>query len=233
MIIKTSVTQQVIDYIKENIAGGVWRVGEKTPSENELTRMLGISRASVRIAIRQFIALGVLNSVHGKGTFVVSTNLVGFHKSISLLSGDKFRDMRHAFEFRLAVELETACLAAEHATGENIKELDFLLEQMKSTCAEDDRENFIKYDMLFHEEIGRASDNVFLDHSLREMFNQTKEAHIHVSRYFGYKHGIYYHTLLLQAIKAKNAKKARKIMYEHLQKVIETIDAETEKSAQT
>ena len=70
VIIKSNITQQVVQFIKKNIDNGNWRIGEKIPSENKLAESLGVSRASVRMAIQQFIAIGVLESVHGKGTFV-------------------------------------------------------------------------------------------------------------------------------------------------------------------
>ena len=69
-IIKTSVTQQIIEYIKENIQNGSWKVGEKIPSEPSLVEELGVSRASLRVAIQQYVALGVLRSEQGKGTFI-------------------------------------------------------------------------------------------------------------------------------------------------------------------
>ena len=47
-IIHQNITQQVIEYIKDNIESGNWKVGEKIPSENELTAFLGVSRSSVR-----------------------------------------------------------------------------------------------------------------------------------------------------------------------------------------
>ncbi|MDR1932020.1 MAG: FadR family transcriptional regulator [Spirochaetales bacterium] len=226
MIKKTSITQQVIEYIKENIAGSIWLVGEKMPSENELTRMLGVSRASVRIAIQQFIALGLLKSVHGRGTFVVSNDLSGFGKGVPALSGDDYLDKRQMLEFRRIVESETSYLAAERASGENIRQLRFLLEQMKQAVGRDDIENFVRYDMMFHEEISRASGNVFLENSIREVFRQKSESYKQINQYRGYKDGVYYHTLLLQAIEAKNSRKARKVMYDHLQKGIEDIDQE-------
>ena len=71
---KGSVTGKIAHYIRKNIRNGNWTVGEKIPSENQLCEELGVSRVSVRSALQQFIALGILESVHGKGTFVTETN---------------------------------------------------------------------------------------------------------------------------------------------------------------
>ena len=88
-IIKTSVTQQIIEYIKENIQNGSWKVGEKIPSEPSLVEELGVSRASLRVAIQQYVALGVLRSEQGKGTFLESSDLdavLGNKNSISFIN---------------------------------------------------------------------------------------------------------------------------------------------------
>ena len=75
MIIHSSITEQVVQYFKDNINAGNWTVGEKIPSENRLTETLGVSRASVRTAIQYLIALGVLESRHGKGTCLLEDHV--------------------------------------------------------------------------------------------------------------------------------------------------------------
>jgi len=63
MITKSaSITNQVIDYLKENIESGTWAVGEKIPSENQMVADLGVSRSSIRTALQYLIGLGVLKS---------------------------------------------------------------------------------------------------------------------------------------------------------------------------
>lgn len=71
----TSVTDQVVMYIQQNIENGAWPIGSKLPSESQLCRELGVSRTSVRSALQQFIAIGAVESIHGKGTFVRSSDL--------------------------------------------------------------------------------------------------------------------------------------------------------------
>jgi GntR family transcriptional repressor for pyruvate dehydrogenase complex len=195
MIIKINITQQVIDYIKENISKEIWLVGEKIPSENKLTQILGVSRASVRIALQQFIALGILESFHGKGTFVVSNNLSGFDRSTLIPTGDDYRDMRQLLEFRRSVEPEASALAAERATEENIRQLDSLLGQMKQAFRQDDSKNFVHYDMMFHEEVSHASGNMFLVNCLHGVFSQKEKSYQHIFQQCGYKDGIYYHNI--------------------------------------
>ena len=49
---RVNVTNQVVEYLKENIESGNWSVGEKIPSEHQMTELLGVSRSSVRTAIQ-------------------------------------------------------------------------------------------------------------------------------------------------------------------------------------
>ena len=75
MIQKTNVTEQIVAYYKQQILNGTWKVGEKIPSENQLCGELGVSRASIRSAVKELIGLGVLESMHGKGTFLIDDML--------------------------------------------------------------------------------------------------------------------------------------------------------------
>ena len=52
MKIKTvNITDQVVEYLKENIESGKWNIGEKIPSENQMVMELGVSRSSIRSAL--------------------------------------------------------------------------------------------------------------------------------------------------------------------------------------
>ena len=65
----------MVDYLKKNIESGNWTVGEKIPSENQMTEELGVSRSSIRTALQYLIGLGVLESVHGKGTYLINSRV--------------------------------------------------------------------------------------------------------------------------------------------------------------
>lgn len=71
MIQKMNVTEQVVAYYKQQILNGAWKIGEKIPSENQLCEELGVSRASIRSAIKELTGYGILESIHGKGTFLI------------------------------------------------------------------------------------------------------------------------------------------------------------------
>lgn len=220
-ILKTNITQQVIEYLKENIENGTWPVGGKIPSENKLTEILGVSRSSIRVGIQQFIALDVLESIHGKGTFIRKNNIVGVGKNLNSIDETDYNDIRQVLQFRTIIETESAYIAAQQATNKTINNLKFYLDNMKSSIGQS--EEFVKQDMLFHEEICHATGNRLLENCLKEVFQKTTKNHKQMNGLFGYNDGIYFHTLLLKAIQAKDAKKAKSLMKEHMQQAIDRL----------
>lgn len=223
-ILKSNITQQVIEYLKKNIENGTWAVGEKIPSENALKDTLGVSRASIRVAIQQFIALDVLQSIQGKGTFVKTNHIAGVNSNLNAINESDFDDIIQVLEFRRIIEPECAYIASQKATGETINNLKTYLINMKNSIGQS--EEFVKQDMLFHEEICHATGNRLLERSLKEVFRQKAKNHKQMNQAFGYNDGVYYHTLLLKAITDKNSRKAKNLMKEHLQQAIERLKSE-------
>lgn len=220
-ILKTNITQQVIEYLKQNIENGTWPVGGKIPSENNLTEILGVSRSSIRVAIQQFIALDVLQSIHGKGTFIRTNNIMGVGKNLNAIDEADYNDISQVLQFRRIIETESAYIAAQQATNETINNLKFYLKNMKNSIGQS--EEFVKQDMLFHEEICHATGNHLLENCLKEVFQKTAKNHKQMNELFGYNDGIYFHTLLLKAIQAKDVKKAKSLMKEHMQQAIDRL----------
>lgn len=221
MIVRQNVTQKTIEYLKDRIVSGDWAMGDKIPSENELCATLGVSRTSVRIAIRQFIAVGVLESIHGKGTFLRSNNLSTLGSGVSGIPRYQRLDLKEVLQFRLILEPGASVLAVQNATEENIRRLQDDLERMKENVG--NSEEFVKYDMLFHEEICLASGNRLLARTAGEVFRNHAENHKRINRVFGYQDGIYYHTCIFKAIAARDAKLTEKYMREHLEKALKAL----------
>jgi GntR family transcriptional regulator, transcriptional repressor for pyruvate dehydrogenase complex len=220
-IVKANVTQQVFEYLRENIENGTWPIGSKIPSENELTKILSVSRSSIRMAIQQCIALDVLESQHGRGTFVKHNDVSGIIGTVNTLNETDYDDICEVLEFRKIIEKESACMAAQHAAPEHIVALEACLQKMKDSIGNADA--FVYQDMLFHKEICKAAGNHILEFSLCNVFDKTVHSHKQINDLFGYKDGIYYHTMLLKAIQEKNPKKAKHFMKEHLQQAIDTL----------
>ena len=72
VIARRKASHQVVDAVCGMLRSGAFRVGQRMPSEHELCAELGVSRSTVREAVRELTALGVLEIRHGRVTFVRS-----------------------------------------------------------------------------------------------------------------------------------------------------------------
>lgn len=224
MISHSNVTEQILQYFKDNINSGNWKVGEKIPSENQLTEILGVSRASIRTAIQHLVGVGVLESRHGKGTFLLDAQVDENTGSGNKITSEDCRDIEKVLEFRRIVESEACFMAAGKCTPELLQELQEDLDEMAANQGK--REEFVTADIKFHEAICRAAQNPILTKSLLKVFEETRRNHSQLNELFGYRDGIYYHTLILSAIKAGDAERAREMMFEHLQNAINRLEIE-------
>lgn len=80
---------QLQNYILQKIAEGVYSVGDRIPSETELSRQFDISRITVNTAIKELAGSGVLERIQGKGTFVRSAGKETRQQSMAFASGIK------------------------------------------------------------------------------------------------------------------------------------------------
>lgn len=211
-VARVNVTQQVVDYMKDNIQSCQWFVGEKIPSENQLVQMLGVSRTTIRTAVQQLIGVGALESRHGMGTFVLTNDLTAVIHRLDL--SDEYRDLKKVLEFRLAIEPKICLLATERITLEILSSLTQLLSNMRESTS--NQKVFVQHDIQFHKEISKASQNKLLERSLLDVFDQTVNDHERMNDLFGYKDGIYYHKQIVKAMQNGQSAKAEQLMYQHL-----------------
>lgn len=81
---RVNVGDQVFEQMKRLILSGEWKSGERIPGENELVRLFGVSRVSVRAAIHQLVGMACWWVRHGEGTFVAADPVGGRVQSLLL-----------------------------------------------------------------------------------------------------------------------------------------------------
>ena len=218
---RTPVVQQVIDYFSEKIEGGEWKVGEKIPSENTLVQQLSVSRPTVRAAIQQYIAWGVMESFHGKGTYLKTDQLfLAVNSKKEVLTPEDFMDIRKVLEFRRCLEPDTSALAASRMTPKALEHIASKLEAMRESVG--NRKKFVENDLQFHLGIAQASGNKLILTTLTEIYNQMVRHLELLNELFGYD-GIYYHERIMTALEAKDPDKAREEMTLHLQHALDSL----------
>lgn len=148
--------------IKELILERKLRSGDPMPTETELVDLLGVSRSSVREAVRTLVALDILQVQHGTGTFVGEMSLRPLVEAMVfrgvLTPGDDYATLRDVVQLRIALDLAMAESVVAGATSHDIDDLRALTAQMQER-AEQDTE-FTEADRAFHLGLASHQDNM-------------------------------------------------------------------------
>jgi GntR family transcriptional repressor for pyruvate dehydrogenase complex len=213
-----SITNLIMAQIKDLILDGKLVPGERLPSEAMLAKQLEVSRGEVREVLSKLELHGVVKTLPQSGTFLAEMGvraLSGIILSILNLEKDNFISLFKSREF---LEEKTALLAAEVCTTKDVEELQTIHEQFIETISK--RETGIDVDMFFHLKIAEFSRNSYLSYFLSliipEIFTfNRKLGPIDDGRF---EKTIEEHFVLMEAIKAKDAKAATKAMVKHLER---------------
>ncbi|MEJ1126754.1 FadR/GntR family transcriptional regulator [Variovorax sp. CCNWLW225] len=167
---RTSLADSAANSIRAEISAGRWAVGSRIPIEPQLALLLGVSRGTVREAVKTLVSRGLLEVRQGSGTYVRS----GFDPSANL---QKMRraSLRDQFEVRRALEVEAARLAAVRHTAKDLRNLRALLDQRGLPDASDGGASFIQRDLDFHLAIVDVSGNLALAETCRFITGYIKD----------------------------------------------------------
>jgi DNA-binding FadR family transcriptional regulator len=161
------------DSIRAEISAGRWAVGSRIPIEPQLAQLLGVSRGTVREAVKTLVSRGLLEVRQGSGTYVRS----GFDPSSSLQKM-RLASLRDQFEVRRALEVEAARLAAVRHTARDLRRLHTLLDKRGVPDAGEGGDGgaaFIERDLAFHLAIVDVSGNLALAETCRFITGYIKE----------------------------------------------------------
>jgi GntR family transcriptional repressor for pyruvate dehydrogenase complex len=169
-------TDQAIAKIKELIMTGEFKPGAKLPREQDLARQLGLSRNSLREAVRALTLIGVLDARVGDGTYVTSLDsellLTGMGFVGDLLAGPTLLE---AHQVRRILEPVATGLAATRLTEEDFESLERCLERMDEA---ETTQAFIDADTEFHRVIVQAAGNSTLASLIQNLSGGTMRARI-------------------------------------------------------
>jgi GntR family transcriptional repressor for pyruvate dehydrogenase complex len=167
-------TDQAIATIKELISSGEFTAGDRLPTERELTRQFGVSRSSLREAVRALALVGVLESRVGDGTYVTTLEpdllLTGIGFVSDLARADSLLEMH---QVRRLLEPEATRLATPRLTDEEFERLEECLQRMETA---DSEPAFIEADSAFHRVILDACGNATLASLIQNLSSGTLRA---------------------------------------------------------
>jgi GntR family transcriptional regulator, transcriptional repressor for pyruvate dehydrogenase complex len=226
---KEDVTGTLISVFKRLISEGSLVPGHRLPAEREFAEMFGVSRSSLRQALKVLEIMGVISQRVGDGTYLntaAPSILAEPLEFLILLDGISFHELMEA---RLIVEPELAARAAARATLEDVAELEQVLNEMEEHRQHHDR--FTECDLLFHKTIFRIAGNRVCS-LMFTVVHQSLERLIYLtSQLVEPEHTLQLHRRIYAGIRRKDADEARRRMKEHLEDARELFKRATELQA--
>ncbi|HUY51452.1 MAG TPA: FadR/GntR family transcriptional regulator [Streptosporangiaceae bacterium] len=171
-----ALTDEAIEKIKAMIVSGTLRAGDRLPREADLAAELGLSRSSLREAVKALSLVNILDVRRGDGTYVTSLQpplllealsfIVDFHRDDSVLE---------FLQVRRILEPEATALAAERASAADIESLRGLLDSLGPAPVVAD---LVANDLEFHRRIAACSGNSVLCSLLDSLSGPTTRARV-------------------------------------------------------
>jgi GntR family transcriptional repressor for pyruvate dehydrogenase complex len=161
---KPRVAEEIVQQLRTLILKGEYAVGDKLPPERKLAEELGVNRASLREAIKALEHMGLVKTRQGDGTRVLDfMQTAGVELISHLIPGDGTPNMgvlMDVLDFRRWFGRESARVAAERATADDLKRLEELAE--KSSDPNIDASELLKLDFEFYVALTYASKNAVM-----------------------------------------------------------------------
>ena len=218
---KENLSQRTADVLRQMIVQKqTYQVGQKLPNENDLSAQLGISRTTLREAIRILVSEGLLYVERGNGTFVSSQMDVKTDPQLDIHA--KKITLRDLYEARMIIEPEAAVLACKRATQEDI---DYILKVGKEVqewiLKDPTSSERIEVEAEFHSSIVCACHNDFLAQFtpiIKETIEKTFDLHLNldVIAEDAYKE----HILIMDFLKRRDAQALKSAVTIHLHHAI-------------
>jgi DNA-binding FadR family transcriptional regulator len=210
-------SSSIADQIRQAIVGGRLPEGERLPPERELAEQFGVSRVTVRDALRALEAMGLIEVRVGArgGAFVTAPtgSIVG--QTMGDMMAMSAVSPQDIVEARLVVELGTVTLACARATDEDLAQLHELDERAHEALARGTYTRELSWD--FHSLVAAAAHNGAVD-GLTQSFRSTLSLHPIRTREGTASHErtVDEHRRILEAIVRRDGATARAELAKHL-----------------
>ncbi len=212
---REKLVDKVVYCFLERVSKGEYQAGKKLPTQDVLQKDYGVSRTTIREALKKLETLGVVNIRQGDGTYLNSPDLHVDVSRLNPLLKLNETDLDELMVARGVLEFKTVEMAAEFATEEEIYRLEAILGEMAG--CRDDISRYTENDSQFHLCIAQASHNSILYRFVKmlyEMMNAQQEEIAKLPHLPNISYA--YHTDILESIKAHDGRRAAEVMREHI-----------------
>lgn len=219
-----NVYEKVIAELKKGILHGDLKPGDKLPSERELAAMLGVSRTSLREALRLLEVSGVVSIRHGQGIFIANNDPDEYMKKfISHIFVDE-KKIEELFQIRRIIETQAAVWACQNGTDEQLKEIYNLVHETIYILENSLKGDFLvvlaKQDGKFHRLLAEAANNSVLENIMDNLLDLLADSRARAATIQGRpKKSLKEHLKIAEALVLRDQEMAKKAMLEHLEGV--------------
>ena len=211
---ETLVDKAVASFL-ESVASGEYVVGQKLPTQNAMQEIYGVSRNTMREALKKLETMGVVSIRQGDGTYLNNLEMQSDMNRLYPLLQLNDTDLDELIEARKILETKTAEMAALRATEEDIKRLRELLDNMEN--CRDNSELYTENDSQFHLCIAKAAHNSILYRFVKLIYEMMNAQQGEIARMPLLPNiSFAYHMDLAAAIIEKKPEQAADIMLEHI-----------------
>lgn len=205
-LIKRSLVDQALEQLRLRITEGRWAIGERLPTEPELSAELGISRNTVREAMRVLAFSGLIEIRQGDGSYLRSmTDPLGAMRALSHCT------LEQAQETRQILEVEAVGFAALRRTEDDLNALREALET-SGELYHGDLEAYISADLVFHKHLVDAAHNPALS-ELYQYFSRIVAAQLRQTLNISPRRQAVFdlHIALLDAVENQDPERAKSL----------------------
>jgi GntR family transcriptional repressor for pyruvate dehydrogenase complex len=209
--------QQIADDIERLILDGTFLQDSRLPSEQELADRYGVSRNVIREALKSLKELGLVAILTGSGTYVRRPTMKPVAEALNRFVRHSLHDFSLAefYEIRRMIEPESAALAAQRATPEDLNMIQKALQTME--VHQDDLDTWSRADLEFHRVIAGATHNQLVRSIIDALI---EPLHFVIATGYaeaqGKRSGLEAHRRITRAIQEKDRQEAHQAMLDHL-----------------
>ncbi|WP_306233524.1 FadR/GntR family transcriptional regulator [Agrococcus beijingensis] len=218
---RASRTHDAVDQLLDAIIDGALTAGEQLPPEGVLATEFGVSRLTMREAVRLLQAQGVIVQVPGSRHRIAQVaEWTGMDAVVrhARSAGQRRQSSLELLEVRMMIETGAAQLAAERRTDEHLEQLEDALARMEQHHGSGDVDAFVQADLEFHDLVMRAADNRILVAALLPLTSMLTETRGETSAVLEIReHAIDEHRKVLESIRSGVSVAARDAMASHMQ----------------
>jgi DNA-binding FadR family transcriptional regulator len=215
---KTRVAEEVADRIRVLMLDGSFPAGQPLPSERHLAERFGVSRGSIRDALRTLETIGLLETRHGQGTYPHELSVERLVAPLASVMAYRADLQGELLDVRRMFEPAVARVAAVRATDEDVADLQRILDAQRQKLKIG--QSAITEDTAFHAVLARATRNrvvmsimatlndLLVDSRTQSLLQKGRPAR-----------SIDGHEAVVAALRRKDAEGASQAMYRHIDQI--------------